>query len=539
MTTPKVELVRRGVVEDSILPEEIRIQQQIVRDCYAGDTFIKNDNIYNPLFGGLSNAEYYLPATENELNKWKRHYMKEALFPEFVTTFVELVVGLINFNGNSLVLDVAENKLKWLVDITTEDRGGLEALKSRINLEQCLAGQYMVMLDLFYDSTGNPQFKVLEYTSESIILHAKINGLEHIVCKEKRPEYDPQLKKNVLVPYYRIFGLELQNGVPAYWTALVDLDAWDTLDISNIPIAADPENVKVNERAFPNYVGSTLDRLPIVIINTMTLGIKRFTKVPAYELAALTIHYYHRDGRLTFGQKYAANPTVVAINANWSDRASTVVRDGRFLCEGTGLSAIDPDDLTNAKQESLTQSIAQGSRVVELGGDRIIFLNNESPNVHTDIKYLEPHCSGFASMRERLNDLKQLAEGWDLGRLLSTTGTNASAEAVSMRGQVAIADIQLIDKVSCEGISELLRIAAMWTGVSEEEATTNIEFIVNTDYVRTEFTNTNAPTDAQGRQLMSRARKLEWPGITRVSRKQTIDTTVSNNNNNQNEVTVP
>ena len=509
---PPINTPNSRIIETSILSPEIQLQQRTVRDTYNGSTVIKSDRLgaWDSITDGLTrtNAEYYLPAIDKrqENVKWKEQYLKEAWFPSFVTDYIDLVVGLINFNGNKYVLDVAEQELKWLVEVTDDTHGGLEALKIRINTEQCLVGQYMLVLDLFTDLDGNTQFKVAEFTSESIILHTKIDGLDHIVCTEKHFEFDPSLKQNIEVLYYRVFGLEVRNGRPRYWTAVLDEANWESIDLLNIPETLDEYNVEVNKRVFPTYHGKYLDRLPIVVINTSTLGIRRFTKVPTYELAETAIQYYRRDGRLTFGQRYAANPTAVAINAHFPDAKSNGRRDGEALCE----MADDDVPANNGKVYT--------SQVIALGADVIVCLNSDSPQFPADIKYLEPRCDGFDSMEKSINRLGRHAEQWDLGRLLSTTGTNASAEAVSMRGQVAIADVQLVDKTSCEGISELLRLAAIWTGVPEADAIANIEFIVNTDYVRTEFTNTNAPVEAQGRQLLSRPRQLTWQGLQKISK---------------------
>jgi len=451
------------------LPKEIRLQQQIVRDCYAGATVIKSSD----------RAEFYLPALskKNENVKWKGQYLAEASFPPFVEEFIDDWVGMMNSENTkpTLKLDVAQEELRWLVEVGDKARGGLDALKVKINTEQCLVGQYVLVLDTIIHPDNSTQFTVSGFTSESIVIFFEYNGYDHLVCEEIRLEFDPKLLQNKEVAYYRIFGLD----VIGYWTTVIEKEVWTENRL----------NLDTVDKIYPEYHGRILDRLPIVVINTSTLGIDQFTKVPTFALADLAIQVYIREARLAFGQRHTANPMLVGINVSGPSNPS-IVRDGQALCN-------NPEQAI--EQSFYLNSITQ--QELELGSDRMALLNTVNPTTPAEVKYVEVRASGLASMDVTIKRMIEYASNWDLRRLLSTTGTNASASAVSMRGQVGIADVQLVDRISCAGMTELLRIAAIWTGVSEEDAIANIEVKANANYVNmSDYIASNSPKDSIVRQ---------------------------------------
>lgn len=461
------------------LPVEIRDQQRICRDCYLGATIIKSKNLVDVY--GRKNSSKYLPAinVEGEDENWKSQYLDEAWFVPAYEEFIDDCVGLMNFNSSDLKIGVAEEELYWLTRFTCKDKTGISGLKIRINTEQWIVGQYILALDVFIDIEGKPQFTVIEYKSEDLILHAEINGYEHIVLRETKQEFDPLKKVFKEVAYARIFGLETgSDKKPQYFTATISEKEWMQTDISNL----DP-SIKI----YPEYKQRRLNRLPVVVINTTSLGVDEFTKVPAYALADSVVQLYRRDGRQTFGHRFAANPTPVFTNVKFPDLVKQE-RKGEDYCIDK-----DPD------MPSTSGLITMRPQTITIGGSKAIVMESSHPQFPATVDFLEPVCAGFASMEESIKRMLEYIKGWDIRALLSTTGTNASAEAVSMRGQVGIGDIQLVDEICGDGISMILRIAAMWTGVSEKDAFEKIEFDVNKDYVRTEYVNANSSRAAEMR----------------------------------------
>jgi len=478
----------RALLRSSYLPKEIRIQQQWCRDCYIGAEVIKSSM---PHLQGPTNAGVYLPAiiAENEEQLWRDQYLEESWFLPAFEEFIDDCIGLMNLNDSNLKVEAAKEDLEWLTEFTTDDREGLAGLKKKINLEQWLTGQFVIAVDTLTNRKGEQYFKAVGYASEAIVLTTKMNDRPVVVLSEYVPEFNVDTKQNDLKIFYRVFGLDEIQGELRYYTATFNEEEWKAVNLTRIP-----------NKKYPKYKGQYLDRLPLVCINTNSLGFDTFTKVPAASLAQAVVQVYRRDGRLTFGQRYAANPTPVFKNVDFSGDVKRDGRQGTDYAKGPGFDADCP---------VVQQSQSQG--VVYIGGSKAIVIKSSSPQIPADVGYLEPVCAGFDSMLESIRDIREYIAGWDIRRLLSTSGTNASAEAVSMRGQVGIADIQIVDEISANGISALLRIAAIWAGVSEEDAQKKIEYTVNKDYVRTEYQAPNAPKDSQIRQLNGEQQGQEQP----------------------------
>lgn len=81
----------------------------------------------------MQNTTYQLLTKRMKTLNGKTNIYKKALFPSFVRDFINLWVGLMNTNDNEYICDVAFNELKWLIEVTDDTRGGLEALKVKIN----------------------------------------------------------------------------------------------------------------------------------------------------------------------------------------------------------------------------------------------------------------------------------------------------------------------------------------------------------------------------------------------------------------------
>lgn len=282
----------------------------------------------------------YLPALEGQSTSDYKAYKARALFFSAAGRSLQGFVGLVTRRLPKLMYpDVLQ---PYFDDTVLSSTSFIEVFKDTA-FEVLLTGRYGLLID--WPEDGGEAY-ITSYAAEDIINW--FNG--GYVVKEVHVEPDPDDPfTQVEVLYYR--HLYLKAGIY-------------TVDVYN----ADEALIK---SIVPTVRGQPLDKIPMVIINPIGLGMNS-SKPPMLDIVDVNISLYMSSADLEHGRHYTALPTPVVIGAP----SDTVLKIGsltawcipdpkakvqylEFL--GQGLQSIE-----NAIKEKTAQMAQFSSRLMDL-----------------------------------------------------------------------------------------------------------------------------------------------------------------------------
>lgn len=372
----------------------------------------------------------YLPATPGQVldglhnNQAGRKnyvaYKMRARFPEFISSSVEALLGVMHHKPATIELPAA---MEPLVEKATNKGESLQMFLRRINEHQLVTGR----LGLLADIEDNAPVGVMPYialykakdvinwddTKKDIQVREKLNL---IVLDESR--YERHMLEWRFKRRYRALTMgELEadeEGPQVYQMAILSEE-------KNLSLAS-------ADLITPSIAGQTLDEIPFVIINSRDL-VAEPDDPPLLGLANLAMVVYRAEADYRQALFMQGQDTLVIIGGTDEE-----VRAGA------------------------------GAHInVQQGGDA---------------KYIGTDSKGLKEMRESLqNDKKEASESG--GKLLDTRqGTAESGEALKIRVGARTASLNQIAMTGAEGLQTILRSIAKWLKLNPDEVvvTPNLDF---------------------------------------------------------------
>jgi len=410
-------------------------QWEYVDDCYKGVIAIKSRekrHLYLPKFP----VEERNPAKDPQyqLRCWSADY--DNIFKSAIMS----MVGVMGKIPAKVDFGNADQAVRDLDMWGNESDDRLIGLKARLNHAQTLFGRYGLWLTPIADSAGrNPQLIIKEYNSYQIMdgetYTSPFDGkkrLRWVKIDESNPVFDYTSKRWSIGHKYRILGLDANHR---YYSAIIDgeniQEQWKAFDIFN------PVNAK-----YPVFNGHSINIIPFTVCNVDRLGIDTWQEPPFLDMAYSTINAYNADSLYKQAMVNHATPTLVVLNAQM------------------------PENLT-------------------LGG--ILSVIGQE-NIKADVKMLETNAGGLAELGRCAKSIKEDAMRRTIFGMLESVGANTSGTAITLRTAAGTATIGEIDRAGARAIEEQLCIAAVWTGMSWDEAGKNISYEVDTSYMASQGT---------------------------------------------------
>ena len=207
---------------------------------------------------------------------------------------------------------------------------------------------------------------------------------------------------------------------------------WENFDILN-----------PSDFVYPIFKGHTLQFIPFTVCNVDRLGINAWQEPPFLDMAYSTINAYNADSLYKQAMVNHATPTLVVMNAPVPNN-------------------------------------------VVLGG--VMNLFSDEGNNQADVRMMETNAGGLAELGRCAKSIKEEAMRRTIFGMLESVGANTSGTAITLRTAAGTATISEIDRAGARAIEEQLCFAAVWSGMSWEEAGENIGYEVDTSYMASQGT---------------------------------------------------
>jgi hypothetical protein len=411
------------------------------RDLHAGERVVK------------SKREVYLPPTPSMIldgfgsnkkncvgDKVYDSYIKRAVFPDYVSEAVAVLVGMLHHKPADIELPEV---MKPMLEKATLEGESLHDLLRRINYEQMITGRIGLLADLPVAQTGEDGKPVVNmapglpfiatYVAEAITNWDESDNEDGFVTLNLVVLNESGLKRDAdfvwkTVKKYRVLTLG-------------DTTANEAVGEYRIGTFSDDQGS--NQLAFsedlmvaPMYRGKKLDQIPFVFINTRDL-LSRPDESPTLGLGRLVLAIYRGEADYRQGLFMTGQDTLVVIGG---------VRNA------DGVPGEDDAVRTGA-----------GSRIdVDINGDA---------------KYIGVESSGLSEQRSALeNDRKHAT--LKSGQLIEGKSKQESGEALSTRLTAQTASLNQIAITAAKGLETMLKKIAEWIGANPEEVKVkpNMEF---------------------------------------------------------------
>ena len=419
-------------------------QWEYVSDCYKGVIAIKSPekmHVYLPKF----------PVEERTPTK-EPQYRLRAWAADYDNIFKSAIMSMVGVMGKipaKVDFGDACQEVKDLDMWGNEHDDRLIGLKARLNHAQALFGRYGLWLDVITDSMGqHPQFVIKEFAAYQIIdgdtFKSPSDGkkrLRWVKLDESKPVFNAQKKEWEQGRRLRVLGLDEQYRY--YSAELEGADAetlWKSFDLQN-PESFTHPNVKVY---YPVFKGTPLDFIPFTICNVDRLGIDEWQEPPFLDMAYSTINAYNADSLYKQSMINHATPTLVVLNATLPENAA-------------------------------------------LGGVIAVFCE-EGTTRNADVRMMETNAGGLAELGRCAKAVKEEAMRRTIFGMLESVGANTSGTAITLRTAAGTATISEIDRAGARAIEEQLCYAAVWSGMTWEQAGENISYEVDTSYMASQGT---------------------------------------------------
>ena len=410
---------------------------EYVDDCYKGVIAVKSkekQEIYLKKFPVESRNEAKNP--QYELRCWAADY--DNIFKSAIMS----MVGIMGKIPAKVEFGNADQAVKDLDMWGNEHDDRLVGLKARLNHAQTLFGRYGLWLDVITDhNKQNPKFIIKEYTCYQIvdgeIYTSPFDGKERlrwVKLDESKYVFNYKTKQREFRRRFRILGLDVQH---CYYTAVLEGEGADALwESFNL---VDPDQTKVH---YPIYKGKLLNFIPFTVCNVDRLGIDEWQVPPFLDMACSTINAYNADSLYKQAMVNHAQPTLVVLNAQMPDN----------MVLGGILSVVGAE------------------------------------NVKADVKMLETNAGGLAELGRSAKSTKDEAMRRTIFGMLESVGANTSGNAITLRTAAGTATIGTIDSAGARAIEEQLCFAAVWSGMTWDQAGENISYTVDTSYMASQGT---------------------------------------------------
>lgn len=400
-----------------------------MRDSYKGERAIKDKGvIYLPPTQGMEIDGMTVKGIGRDAYN---AYKLRARYPMYVKRAVQNMVGAMVSKPAKIELP---DKLKPLITRATVQNEPLALLLRRVYAEQLLMGRFGLMLDIPKRKQGDPSPIVpyiATYDADTVINwddgsreNPVLQALNLVVLDESEEERtnDFDWKR---VPKYRvlILGSVKENETAAMYKA---------------GFFRETEVFSENELIAPNWFGQTLTEIPFVFINPIDL-LPEPSQPPLIELANLSLSIYRQDADYRQNLFMQGQDTLVTIGASKGPN-----NDYPVWRTGSGAS-------------------------INLGKEG-------------DAKFIGVGADGLGGQRTSLDDDRKEAQNMS-GEMLDTTSREKeSGQALKTRVAAGTVTLREIAMTGAEGVRQILITAAIWSGMTREQAeaavivTPNLEF---------------------------------------------------------------
>lgn len=424
------------------------VDYKTMADTYAGERVIKE--------GGFA----YLPPTSGQVKDGARAgrntaggvayaaYLLRAVFPEFVSDAVKVLVGVLHAEPAVIQLPP---QLEPFRESATQSGESLQMLLRRINEQQLLYGRIGLLLDFPSKAKMAERGEIphiVEYFARSIInwddepvdLTAK-DRLSLVVLDETRfvrgKGKGPDLFAWEQEARFRVLTLGPREAAeagdkpagPATYTTWVEQDTTGML---------------LGEESQPKFEGKTLDQIPFVFIGANDLDPKP-DDIPLLPLANLCLAIYRGEADFRQALHMQGQDTLVIIG-------DEVAKDGEAKDQGDG---------------------------TEVGAGAIIrIVAGEGAGA----KYIGVESKGLTEQAKALEIDRGRAQSMG-ARLLEPRGSQAeSGDALRIRVAASTASLQQVALTAAAGLERALRIAAVWVGADPDAVVVkpNLDFTQET-----------------------------------------------------------
>lgn len=380
--------------------------RQRVDDCLAGQKKIKKE------------GEKYLPPDKWQKKNRKDYaaYLFRSLFFNFTRKTLNRYVGMLDMGEPDITFG-NENKMAFFRDRSTVYGTGLKALQRKINIAQLKHG----LCGLLLESTGNndypfiiQQYHANDFLRTDFITNEGESYAKFVLLDESAWVYDMRSKRDILQPRLRVLGLDA-NG--EYYQAGIQLEDWRNFDVD------EPGDIAI----YPDYLGKRFDRIPFTWCGASSLSGSSFDEPPILNVADAEISLYqlYADFRQVI---YMTGQSPLVISGFKGKNVEEIQKELKELIVGSGAIAGLPEGVTAAYLEMAASSLGLIAQEVQ----RLIDL-----------------CTQDA--------------------LSLTQNANQSGVAVQLIQDSNISPLQIINSTAGDAITDQLRYAAKWMGLSDDE----------------------------------------------------------------------
>lgn len=402
---------------------------QKLDDLYRGEQVVKQKGQkYLPASTGMILDGAGTPGTLGE--KAYDAYKKRAEYINHVKTAVERYVGLCHQSSPTIQLPP---EMEYLRDTATKDGQSLESLLRMINTAQVRLGRCGLFVDLNTDVNGSEPYLAF-YDAFSII-----NWNE-----SDNPHGKTDLNMLVLQEIEHVCKDFVWTDVDRYRVCLLgDGNIVTENDVYRQGVFTDPAAFTELDLFTPSYLGTTLNEIPFVFINSCDC-LPRPDYPPLDDLANSSISAY-------------------GLSADYRQALHMQGQD-TLVIKGHLLNA----DMSNA-QDNSKNAQEQGIRT---GAGAVL-------NVGTDgaAEFIGVSGAGIPEMRTALENVYNRCE-IKAGNLMTNSGTFETGESLKTRLTAQTATLNQIALTGAFGLQKALRIIAKWIGADETQVIVqpNLEF---------------------------------------------------------------
>ena len=411
------------------------------RDLHAGERLVK------------SKREVYLPPTPSMIldgfgsnkkdcvgDKIYEGYIKRAVFPDYVSEAVAVLVGMLHHKPAEIELPAV---MEPMLEKATLEGESLQDLLRRINYEQLITGRIGLLADLPTAATGPDGQPVVNMDPSLPFIATYI--AESITNWDESDNEDGFVALNLVV----LDESGLKRDADFVWKTVKKYRVLILGDVTaNEPsgeykIGTFSDDQGSNQLSFnpdlmvaPTYRGKKLDQIPFVFINTRDL-LTRPDESPTLGLGKLVLAIYRGEADYRQGLFMTGQDTLVVIGG---------VRNPE------GVPGEDDAVRTGA-----------GSRIdVDINGDA---------------KYIGVNSTGLSEQREALQNDRRHAT-LKSGQLIEGKSKQESGEALSTRLTAQTASLNQLAVTSAKGLETMLKKIAEWIGADPEQVKVkpNMEF---------------------------------------------------------------
>lgn len=381
-----------------------------VEDCLGGQRRIKEQSVK------------YLPA-----DKWQKNntddyaaYLRRALFFSYTRKALNRYVGMLDMGEPDISLP-ENGKLDFIKDKATQYGDGLKSLQRRINEAQLSQG----LIGLLLESTGKEDvpFVIQTYRAKDFLrtkfeIRDGKSFARFVLLDESGYEYDMNTKQDAEVRKLRVLGLDANDE---YYQAGISFDEWADFNILD-PVS---ENL-----VYPDFHGKRMNVIPFTWCGASSLSGTSFDEPPILNVA---------DAEISLYQLYA-------------DYRQVLYMTGQSPLFITGLKG-NPSDI-----KTMLDAMFVNSGAI-----------NALPD-GADARYLEVAAQSLSVISQEVEYLKEICTSDALS--ISDNKSNQSGVAVQLIQDSNSSPLQIINSVAGDAITEQMRYAAMWEGMSDQDIMT-------------------------------------------------------------------